>query len=280
MRFSVVIPAYKAQETLAKAIASVQRQTLACAEILVVSDDGADYRAVVGREGIHDPRLRFLSTGKVGSGEGNARNTGIAAATSRYIALLDADDCFTPHRLATIAPLVAQYGVVQTDLEVREFGTENTLPNINLRFDANHLSPAMLSLSGLHAFGHMAFDQQRCPVRFDVTRRLADVVFAFKFFDYVDRVGYSADPTYTYYRRPGSLCNEIGSAQAFLDVIADMLDPASESYAVISRYEKFGHLRRHLERIADAEKLFMQDAAQRSFQYHFAHVMYGAHAPA
>ena len=51
-----------------------------------------------------DPRLRQVSTGRTGSGDGPARNAALAAARGRFIANLDADDAMRPERLAFMLP--------------------------------------------------------------------------------------------------------------------------------------------------------------------------------
>src|ERR1700761_3237442 len=82
---------------LRRAIESAQRQTFGDIEIVVVID-GIDpaSRGVV--EQIHDPRLRHLELSeKVGGSE--ARNIGARAAKGSWIALLDDDDEWFPHKL-------------------------------------------------------------------------------------------------------------------------------------------------------------------------------------
>ena len=48
----------------------------------------------------------------VNRGEGAARNTGVAAATQEWVALLDSDDEWLPDLLATLWPLRAEYVLV------------------------------------------------------------------------------------------------------------------------------------------------------------------------
>ena len=57
-----------------------------------------------------DPRLRQVSTGRNGSGDGPARNAALAAARGRFIANLDADDTMRPERLAFMLPYAERYG--------------------------------------------------------------------------------------------------------------------------------------------------------------------------
>lgn len=103
---SVVIPAFRAQDTIGAAIASALDQEGVTVEVLVVDDASPDGTAeLVQGLAAADPRLRLLRQPRNG-GVGAARNRALKAATGRWIALLDADDRFGPgrlHRLMTAA---------------------------------------------------------------------------------------------------------------------------------------------------------------------------------
>lgn len=94
MGISVIIPAYNASRYLHSAIGSVLAQTHQAAEIIVVDDGSSDDTASIaaGFSGI-----RVLSMSHQGAGA--ARNRGVAAATGRYLAFLDADDLWLPTKL-------------------------------------------------------------------------------------------------------------------------------------------------------------------------------------
>jgi succinoglycan biosynthesis protein ExoO len=110
MLISIIMPAYRAHGTIARAVGSLLAQTWQDWEAIVVSDDGADYQALLRRAGLRDERLRFVSTGRVGSGCHHARNVGLAAARGEFVGALDADDVFLPTRLARLQPAAAQAG--------------------------------------------------------------------------------------------------------------------------------------------------------------------------
>jgi glycosyltransferase involved in cell wall biosynthesis len=94
---SIVIPACNAGQFIAEAIDSVLAQTFTDFEVIVV-DDGStdDTREVVAR--FTDHRLRYVYQDHAGVSA--ARNAGIRQAQGRYIAFLDADDWWLPHKLA------------------------------------------------------------------------------------------------------------------------------------------------------------------------------------
>jgi glycosyltransferase involved in cell wall biosynthesis len=89
---SVVIPTYNRADLLPRAIDSALAQTAPPVEIIIV-DDGStdDTPAVVMRYAErHAGRVRSLRIPN--GGVARARNAGIAAARSQWVALLDSDD--------------------------------------------------------------------------------------------------------------------------------------------------------------------------------------------
>lgn len=95
---SVIIPAYNAERTIAETVQSVLNQTFVDFELIIVNDGSTDGTATA-IEQFCDARIRFLSFENAGVSV--ARNRGIASATGRFIAFLDADDLWTPEKLAS-----------------------------------------------------------------------------------------------------------------------------------------------------------------------------------
>lgn len=96
---SVVVPAYNAERWLSLTLASACRQTLRAIEILVVDDGSTDRTAEIAREfSARDPRVRLIS--RKNGGVGAARNSAIREARGKYLAPLDADDLWSPDKLA------------------------------------------------------------------------------------------------------------------------------------------------------------------------------------
>ena len=93
---SIVITAYNAERFIGACIKAALAQTYSNFEVLVVDDGSTDGTAQVCRS-IIDPRLRFLTWGRLGRPK--ALNAGIAEAKGEYIAINDADDLSLPHRL-------------------------------------------------------------------------------------------------------------------------------------------------------------------------------------
>lgn len=93
---SVIIPAYNAERTILKTIASVRQQTYRDLEIIVVNDGSRD-RTLETLATVSDERLKVYSYEN--GGLPTARNRGIARATGDYISFIDADDLWTEDKL-------------------------------------------------------------------------------------------------------------------------------------------------------------------------------------
>jgi len=95
---SVIIPAYNQAHYLAFALRSVLAQTLAEWEAIVVDDGSTDNTREVAAS-FNDARIRYIH--QANQGLSGARNTGVRAAQSEYLAFLDSDDELTPEFLQT-----------------------------------------------------------------------------------------------------------------------------------------------------------------------------------
>lgn len=110
LRYSVIIPFFNAKETLADTLASALDQAYSDFEIIAVDDGSADGGAQLVREAqAAQPHFPLhLVEHPTNRGLGAARNSGIAQAQGHYCALLDADDLWLPHKLASCEEFLAK----------------------------------------------------------------------------------------------------------------------------------------------------------------------------
>jgi glycosyltransferase involved in cell wall biosynthesis len=92
---SVIIPAYNAEAFIADAVSSALEQTYRDLEVIVV-DDGSTDGTLARLAGFGD-RIRVHQ--QPNRGVAMARNTGVGLARGGWIAFLDADDLWLPHKL-------------------------------------------------------------------------------------------------------------------------------------------------------------------------------------
>jgi hypothetical protein len=97
---SVVIPLFNKGRSVGRAVEAILAQTHTDWELIVVDDGSTDGSAQVVA-GYKDPRIRIIAQSN--SGVSAARNTGLAAARSKLVAFLDADDFWDPDHLSDLA---------------------------------------------------------------------------------------------------------------------------------------------------------------------------------
>jgi glycosyltransferase involved in cell wall biosynthesis len=96
---TVVVPSFNRASTIEAALRSIQRQTCALWEAVVVDDGSVDNSADrVAQFAREDSRIRLISHGH-NRGAQAARNTGIDDARTKWIAFLDSDDEWIPESL-------------------------------------------------------------------------------------------------------------------------------------------------------------------------------------
>jgi glycosyltransferase involved in cell wall biosynthesis len=143
---SVIIPAFRAAHTIARAVRSVLDQSLPAAEIIVVDDGSPDDLASALEPFGGSVRLVRKENG----GAASARNLGIELATGGLIAFLDADDYWEPTKLERQVELFvrhAELGLVAGQFYYQSPGGERTpLGRSTLKFDS------VLRLRGERAF--------------------------------------------------------------------------------------------------------------------------------
>ena len=121
---SVIVPAYRAGDTIADALTSICScgLDLSRVEVVIAPDDGTDYRAFA------PAALSTTCTepGPVASGVGPARNRAIAQARGTYLAFLDADDTWSEGYLERLMPLAIEGGIAFSPTTIMK-GTQRIL---------------------------------------------------------------------------------------------------------------------------------------------------------
>lgn len=103
-RISVILPTYNRAGTIGRAIRSVLAQTHSDLNVIVVDDASTDDTAAAVAE-VHDERIRYMRLPK-NLGPAGARNAGIHASTTRWVAFQDSDDEWLPMKLEDQLPIV------------------------------------------------------------------------------------------------------------------------------------------------------------------------------
>ena len=95
-KISIIIPTYNRAWALKRSVKSVLQQTEKDFELLVVDDGSTDHTQDL-LDTFKDPRITVITT--TNHGVSRARNKGIAEARGEWLAFLDSDDEWLPHKL-------------------------------------------------------------------------------------------------------------------------------------------------------------------------------------
>ncbi|MCT0252682.1 MULTISPECIES: glycosyltransferase family 2 protein [unclassified Synechocystis] len=207
---SIIVPAYRAEGTIAFTIRSVLQQTYDRWQVAIGVDDQVDYLQLLAQQGIDDPRLKQVFTGGMGSGEAIARNKAVSICDGDILANLDADDAFAPDRLERLVPLVEEYGVAIDNTGV--YNSELVLykqpfpqrRELSFATAADILSPR---IPFFPVFQRRFLGNGWTKVPF-----AADVLFNLELLSRTEKVAIHPEPLYRYYKRDNSITQ---SANAF-----------------------------------------------------------------
>ena len=133
---NIIIPTYKARDTLADALNSLCAQTKKLFWVTLVQDaDGEDYSDIIEEFRAHGLHISLL-TREVNGGPGNARNDGIRFSSQNnfeYLMFLDADDILFPQ---AVEHLTREIQVNKADIIVSSFKCEKPCGfDLNLQAD-------------------------------------------------------------------------------------------------------------------------------------------------
>lgn len=252
---SVIMPAYKAEQTIVRAVNSVVTQSSDDWELIIVADDGLDYEQILGRAGVTDKRLRFLSTGAVGSGSPPARNIGLDAAQNRFVTGLDADDLLHHSKLAVVSEALENHGVVSTALQVV---SAELVPLRTVGAGPDKvLSTGDYKFTNISMDSMVAHDRQKGDPRFNADfRHLSDVEFLLRLFATNDNCFHIGVPLHTYVKQPQSISNTPGASAALITTKIHLLKALAEGKYPLADSNGIAGLLRFYEASLLAEKAY------------------------
>lgn len=162
-KFSIIIPAYKAENFISYCLESILRQKYPVDryEVLVIDDKSPDNQndvitRIIKESKNNGPQIRLLKH-SVNKRQGGARNTGIKAAKGKYIIFLDADDYWRRDDvLQTLDFLIHCYpnaDIIESSSHIdgREYQRYDNLP-INWKDNIRVFTPDEYYSNALHPF--------------------------------------------------------------------------------------------------------------------------------
>jgi hypothetical protein len=160
---TIVVPLFNYAQFISEALDSVQAQTLGSIDLVVVDDQSSDQSLAVALDWMQGHAARFgrlrLLRHRANSGLGFARNSGFAAAQTRFVLPLDADNRLLPACAACCLHAIESSGAAFAYPSVAKFGDEegrfSDLPYVPLRLAAGNFidATALIRLAAWAAAG-------------------------------------------------------------------------------------------------------------------------------
>lgn len=120
---SVIITAYNEGDYIIEAVRSVQCQTFADLNIILVDDGSTGHTKEVIDSLANEPRLRIIR--QANQGPSVARNVGLQAAASKYVGFLDGDDLWYPDKASSHIEILEQDASIDLTYSWWRFIDEN-----------------------------------------------------------------------------------------------------------------------------------------------------------
>lgn len=208
--FSIIIPAYNAEDYLRRCLDSIFCQTFTNYEVICIDDGSTDDTATILRQ---YPQIKVIS--QTNHGMASARNRGLEMAHGDYILFVDSDDRLCPNALATLAPQLSGKDIIgfgaQIYNESTDTHTDNPIRSTAATTGWDYFNHERLIPRPVHfvciwqrAYRHAFLEEH--SLRFaDGLRRAEDDLFTTIAFLHAQSVKTIADCLYIYHVRATSI---------------------------------------------------------------------------
>lgn len=201
-QISIIMPVYKAENTLCRAIDSILAQTVHSFELILVDDGSPDACGdICERYAQEDKRIQVIH--KENGGASSARNAALNLVSTDYVTFCDADDYVDINWLEGYLSAIDEADVVIAGIKYI-YGNQET----ELRFCNQGAGPAESAdmMSAKEAFGYLpckCFNYsiiRTHHLRFNETFRfLEDEEFICRYWQFVNKVRFVESCAYNYY---------------------------------------------------------------------------------
>lgn len=147
---SVIVPTYRRDEVLYKALISLGQQTYPSTEIVLIDDNGeAEWNKKVEnfvdrfKKEFPNVLVKYIAN-SINEGSAKTRNNGIKAASGEYITFLDDDDIYLPSKIENQVSFMADQNLDYSITDLNLFNENDKLVDKRIRgyiknFSSEHL---------------------------------------------------------------------------------------------------------------------------------------------
>ncbi|MBQ3972123.1 MAG: glycosyltransferase [Selenomonadaceae bacterium] len=261
---SVIVPVYNVEKYLEACVQSIWAQDFKDFEIILVEDGSTDGSLALCRRLQEDSggRIRLLEHPK-NRGPSAARNTGMDAATGKYITFVDSDDMLCPNALHILHNAAERTGVDmvyvgQYYIPVFEEGSVSRIKHLLYRSDENY--PKELAFfpddlaSRLEPWLNRAISHSACgmlyrrdfferhSLRFDEgISTMEDFWFTFRVLCLARSIVILPDRIYIYRQNPSSIMHRTPTKDRLLEDLRNVMEACrvySEFMASLEFFQK------------------------------------------
>lgn len=213
---SIIVPVYNVEPYIETCLNSILTQSLGDFEVIVVNDGSSDNSlALCEHIASENPQVKIISQPNQGVSE--ARNTGISAASGRYIAFVDSDDWVEPEYLELLYRIAQEH-----DADISISGRtleEYRRPDISMDssivvYEGTEALTALYVNKDIrdHLWGKLIKRELFDGIRFPTGKTFEDIFVMYRLFARAKCVVKVDTPTYHYISRPNSITSFSHSA--------------------------------------------------------------------
>ncbi len=220
-KVSVIVPIYKVEPYLKRAVASILHQTYHNLEIILVDDGSPDQCGRICDDyAKEDNRITVIH--KENGGLSDARNAGLDAVHGEYIVFVDSDDFIAEDYVETLMQCLKKYDAdvamcsyavtasVELDESIFKASRDETVEVCDRRellnnlYDANHKDATYFIVSWNKIYKASLWQD----VRFPKGRIHEDEATTYKIYDRAQKGVYLHRPLYGYFTAPSSITRD------------------------------------------------------------------------
>lgn len=213
---SIIMPAYNADRTIARAIDSVLKQTYTNIELLIVNDGSKDNTVNVVRQ-YNDSRVNLITQSN--SGPSVARNTGLEKVKGDYVAFIDSDDWYENDY---VERLVSSMTTTHSQLVVcGMIAHEHASTSCSAIFDAcyesffdNSMFLSILESGIMNSPCNKCYDMsiiRKCELEFKDLAILEDIDFNLRYIDCINKACFIPYCLYHYDKKYSVVTTRVSS---------------------------------------------------------------------
>ena len=267
VKVSVIIPVYRVENYLERAVDSVLAQTLRELEIILVDDGSDDTSPQICDRYAREYPDRIQVIHKENEGLGLARNTGVRAASGEYIAFLDSDDSVSAEMYESLYQKAVQddADIVMCDVQIIYVEENKTSVSVSYPEEEIDLSDYIANGNNITYSVNKLFRKRILEENPYRKMLFEDISLIPALVTQCRKIGYVPEPFYQYYRRANTISTSlVGDMVDIVEAFRDFIRHSDPAYREEVIYNIAKQL---LWNMTQSRVLFQADSAELLQEY-------------